>query len=246
MSEHDGNEGAAHDECVIDPTDEGETQWNPFDEFHEEVDLGIVPKVMAKDGMPTNFAPYDDDKSDIPPLSPETCVCMGVFTEFVVRDEWGNVIAKVPGDVVERTPSGRFRVKRGRFIQYNPDPRPKGVIRSWLEKHFSGEWVEVEPIRPICKHYVRQLSPYYLNPKHKKAFRLCAARRTTEGTFMDLSDMGMFACDMRDPPHLESKHQLDAFDERKMREGRERKYLPMFAGFEPKDENPGPGGIFNG
>jgi hypothetical protein len=245
MSQHDGNEGAAHDDCVIVQTDDGEASWNPFDEFHDEVDLSPEPKVMAADGMPTNFAPYDDDRSDIPPFGPDTCVCMGVFDEFVVRDEWGDIIATVPHEAAERAPNGSWRVKRGIFIRHNPDPRPKGIIRSWLEK-LSGKWVAVEPIRPPCLHYVRQLAPYYLNPKHRKAFRLCAARRTTEGAFMDISDTGMYSCDMREPREIKSEMYLDQFDATKMKEGKNRRYLPMFEGFGSTEEQEGAGGIFNG
>lgn len=243
MSEHDGNEGAAHEDCIVIQTDDGDSEWNPFEEFHEEVDLSPEPKVMANDGMPTNYAPYDDERSDIPPFSPESLICIGIFDEFVVRNEWGEIVARVPGDVVDRTPSGRWRVKRSRFIQHNPDPRPKGVVRSWLER-LSGKWVEVEPIRPPCRNYVRQLAPYYMNPKHRKAFRLCSARRTTEGTFMDVSDSGMYSCDMREPRETISEKLMDEFDKKKMREGKSRRYLPMFEGFDEKKE--GPGGIFDG
>jgi len=248
MSDPDGIEGAAPDECVVVQTDEGDGEWNPFEEFHDEVELGPVPKVTARDGMPTNFAPYSDDRSDIPPLGPDTLVCMGVFDEFVVRGQWGDIIARVPAEVVERAPDGSWRVSKEQFIQHNPDPNPKGKVRQWVEKQlerYASKWVQVEPIRPPCRHYLRQFAPYYLNPTNRKVFRLCAARRTTEGAFMDLSDVGMYCCDLREPRHVESEDLINAFDRKKMSQGKHRKYLQMFEGFKA-EEKPGPGGIFNG
>jgi len=79
MSSDDGTKGAAHDECVVTPNEdshEEEATWNPFEEFHDEVELSVVPKVMQADGMPSVSAPYDDDRSDIPPFGPDTLICM--------------------------------------------------------------------------------------------------------------------------------------------------------------------------
>jgi hypothetical protein len=90
------------------------------------------------------------------------------------------------------------------------------------------EWIEVEPIRPPCRHYIRQKSHADFDPQFKAIFRLCAARRTTEGAFMSVRDRGIWACDMREPRDLETEKQLDEFDEQKMREGTQREYVPMF------------------
>lgn len=254
MSEHDGG-GAAHEECLVPQGDEpdDETEWCPFDEFHDEVEMPVVPKVLQADGMPgVSAAIYDDERSDIPPLSPETCVCMGVYTSFVLRDKWGDVQSELAPDKVERSPAGMYRA---RFDDVADNLKPGASIdaRSDLV------WIEVEPLRPPCKYYVRQLQPYKYNPKHKKAYRLCSARRTTEGTFMDVSDTGMFACDIREPPHPQSDRLLDDFDRKKIAEGSQRRYLPMFQGFkvvqpvradadkdkDDGDDGPqGPGGIF--
>ena len=253
MSSDDGTKGAAHDECVVTPNEdshEEEATWNPFEEFHDEVELSVVPKVMQADGMPSVSAPYDDDRSDIPPFGPDTLICMGVFTEFVYRDNYGYILARVSPDKVERTPSGAFIANVGDMkVEEGKNPNLEG----W------GDFISVEPIRPPCEHYVRQLAPYYLNPKHKKAFRLCAARRTTEGTFMDVSDMGMYSCDMRSPMDAATLEHIDKFDALKMRQGSSRRYLPLFKGVKSDDEkqgsdegpddekqgsDEGPGGIF--
>lgn len=90
------------------------------------------------------------------------------------------------------------------------------------------DWVEVEPARPECAHYVRQMSQFDYNPENQKIYRLCSARRTTEGTFMTVSDRAVWACSMREPRDLVSEAEIDDFDARKMKEGASRVYLPMF------------------
>lgn len=89
-------------------------------------------------------------------------------------------------------------------------------------------WLPVEPIRPQCRHYVRQKGTFHLNAAHKKYYRLCAARRTTEGTFMTVSDSGMYACDMREPYDVASAQLLEDFDQLKIAEGAKREHLPIF------------------
>jgi hypothetical protein len=95
---------------------------------------------------------------------------------------------------------------------------------------FDAFWVDVEPIRPPCKHYVRQKTSFSLNAQHNVYIRLCSARRTTEGTFMSVRDTGMYACDMRDPFDAESVGQLDEFDRLKIEQGKQVQHLPMVGG----------------
>lgn len=90
------------------------------------------------------------------------------------------------------------------------------------------EWIEVEPIRPECTHYVRQMSQFDYNPENQKIYRLCSARRSTEGAFMSVSDRGVWACSMRSPRDLTSEAALDDFDRKKIVEGKDRVYLPLF------------------
>jgi len=89
-------------------------------------------------------------------------------------------------------------------------------------------WVEVEPVRLQCRHYVRQKGTFHLNAAHAKIYRLCAARRTTEGTFMTVSDSGMYACDMREPYDVASAQLLEDFDQMKISQGATREHLPIF------------------
>ncbi len=96
------------------------------------------------------------------------------------------------------------------------------------DRVFDAFWLEVEPIRPQCIHYVRQKGTFHLNAAHKKYYRLCAARRTTEGTFMTVSDSGMYACDMREPYDVASAQLIDEFDQLKIAQGAKREHLPIF------------------
>jgi hypothetical protein len=109
------------------------------------------------------------------------------------------------------------------------------------------ERVTVEPIRPPCRHYVRQQVSFELNAAHARLSRLCAARRTTEGTFMTVSDTGIFACDMRDPYDAESAAVLDEFDAKKIAQGVNREFVPMILAARNvvAEIAPSDGGIFS-
>jgi hypothetical protein len=142
--------------------------------------------------------------SDIPSLSTETLVCMGDFSRFVLRDDYGKI--QETFETAEQDRYGRWWVARTGGI----DGR-----------------AEVEPLRPPCIHYVRQVTQFDKNPELKDHLRLCAARRTTEGTFMSLKDIGMWACSMRSPRDLESEKLITEFDLLKMQQGRNRQLYPI-------------------
>jgi hypothetical protein len=124
----------------------------------------------------------------------------------------------------------------------------RGEVGALFDESILGDyhdgWVEVEPIRPPCRHYIRQRSQFSLNPKHKEFFRLCALRRTTEGAMMTVKDWGMWACDGRDPRDPESEETINDFDNLKVEQGKRQKHLPMFD--VDMDESEGAGGIFGG
>jgi len=211
MSDEPGEarDSAEPEETALDHTEgsaDAETEFHPFDEVDEDFQPGPAMRVMGPDGIPQTVDTTTE--SDIPALSVESLVCMGDFSKFVTRDEWGNIVAAFEPSDVHRMPNGKWVLL------------DDGVVRE-----------EVFPIRPQCRHYVRQLAPFHMNAAHKMQYRLCAARRTTEGTFMTVRDSGMYACDMREPRDAESVKQLDEFDTLKIKQGKERTLLPMFPGF---------------
>jgi hypothetical protein len=229
----DSRDSAEPDETVHEGPEgdvDAETEFHPFDEVDEDFQPGPAMRVTGPDGMPVTVDTTTNG-DDIPALSTESLVCMADVSKFVMRDEWGEIKATFEPADVSRAPNGCYRVK-------NNLVREQGATNI-----SSDEWVEVLPIRPQCHHYVRQQGSFYLNATHKKHYRLCSARRTTEGTFMTVSDLGMWACDMRHPYDVESIKRLDDFDKFKIEQGAKRTHLPIFQGFgifdEPKrdDEN---------
>lgn len=182
-----------------------EEEFTPFDELNAEFQPSQIKKVLADDGLPTQVAP-EAGRSDIPPLSTETLVCMGDFSEFVLRNSDGEITERFKPEEVEQKHDGTWVIK-----SHHPHSR----------------WT-VEPIRPPCRHYVRQMTQLPENPERQLILRLCSARRTVEGAFMSVSNLAMWACTMREPRHLESEKQLDDFDTKKVEEGRNRQYDSIF------------------
>lgn len=181
------------------PSDDAEEEFSPFDETSESFSPSVIRKAKGADGLPTQVPPPGSGMSDIPPLSTDTLVCMGDFSSFVVRGERGSI--DLSFEKAEQDLEGKW----------------------WAPgKYDSSVFVEVEPIRPPCKHYVRQVTQLDKNPEYRDHLRLCAARRTTEGTFMTLKDVGMWACSMREPRHPESEKLIHEFDLLKMQQGESR------------------------
>lgn len=94
------------------------------------------------------------------------------------------------------------------------------------------EYVEVEPIRPVCAHYLEQLEPVPESMKHAVKFgskhRYCTVKRSTAGAFFGLKDEAMLACSMRDPVDSRTLDLLEQFDIELAEKSRTRTHLPMF------------------
>lgn len=260
---------ASPDECEV-PTasdvdhDMAEDVWTPFDAEYDHIELDSQ-KVMGEDGMPTEHAPVEP--SPIPVFSPDTLVCAGRFDKFVLRGFNGRVLATFGPSEVKQAPSGIFLVSvklAGERYADQVESEEASVspalwwsdwywalglgLETFIEARRTGRWlslrggVEVEPIRPPCRHYIRQATQLQYNPDHKEVYRLCSLRRSMEGAMMTVGNLGVWACDGRDPRDIESEQFLAKFDEDKEREGKHRTYTNIFAGF---DDQQGPGGIFN-
>jgi hypothetical protein len=77
---------------------------------------------------------------------------------------------------------------------------------------------------------VRQVAMFEHNSEAKVHLRLCAARRTTEGTFMTLRDSAMWACSMREPRDLSTEiNLLEKFDADKIEQGANREHFSIFS-----------------
>lgn len=204
MSEHE----AKHEETLVEAesiVEDDIDEFHPFDEMTEEFMGSDIRRATGPDGLPTNF--FEDAESTIPALSCETLVCMEDRSLFVVRDEKGRISEEHKPSEVERAPNGKWYVKDGE----------------------TGAGTEVEPVRPQCKHYVRQVSTFEANTNNRIHLRLCAGRRTTEGTFMTVRDAAIYACSMREPRDLSTEESIiETFDEQKVRDGKNRGLYSMF------------------
>jgi len=248
------DEAASPEDATVpqEASEEAETEFHPFDDVTDtfgEPEAGRY--VEGSDGMPA--AVSQETESDVPALNPKSLVCMGDFSAFVLEIELG--VVRFPPSAVTRTPSGAYAVPLEQAWPYlgvllgehekrwpllypaTPDARRPLIPAPMVPLHGhlrrlgrAGEKIlVVEPLRKPCKHYVRQMTAFKFNAQHQSVARLCAARRTTEGTFMGLSDTGVYACDMRQPRDVESERLLDEFDARKIREGANREFHPMTA-----------------
>ncbi len=254
MSDSRESDEARPDEAVIDgheASDDAETEFHPFDEIHDDFKPSPAVRVIGSDGLPVTID--STEKSDIPPLSPSSLVCMADTSAFVVRDRWGFVKMMVEPERVSRLPNGLWVTSRAALrekfareleayreslaVKIEDDDVALDHFLSFVYGvwGFENDWLPLEPLRPACKHYVRQKLAFELNAQHQQFARLCSARRTTEGTFMTVKDTGVWACDMRDPYDAESSKQLDDFDALKVSQGKSREHLPMF-GWRPKGD----------
>lgn len=110
-------------------------------------------------------------------------------------------------------------------------PDPDGSIDS------DGDVVHyaVRPIRPACKHYNAQILAQSDIQGAIPLLRFCAYHRTVGGAQWSLFDQPVLACTARSPRDPESDARVARREERKMEEGRNRVYLPMFKLDEPMD-----------
>lgn len=204
--EVDSSNEATSDETIVgfESDQATEEEFSPFDELAEDYKPTAIPKITAADGLPTQ---HFETQSQIPVLSCETLVCMEDTSSFVTRGEWGDVERTYHPAEVNREANGRYTVQ--------------GEHK---------ERIEVFPVRPRCAHYVRQVSQFDYNADAKVHLRLCAARRTTEGTFMSLRDGAMWACSMREPRDFLSEEKLlDSFDAEKVKQGESREHFSIFS-----------------
>jgi hypothetical protein len=168
------------------------------------------------DGMPRPVAPASVKLAQAPLLLPETFVCMADTSKFVVRDMDGEITRTFEPSEVERAPNGRYRVRTG-----------------WLTSLLLTKWTEVEPIRPVCKHYARQLSDVQDDPDFRFVARLCTLRRAEDGEFLSVRDSQVFACELRSPRDLNgSTKQLDDFDDNQIAENRKKQAAKEEAAFD--------------
>ena len=119
--------------------------------------------------------------------------------------------------------------------------KPSATMVLWGEKFgtpsVDGEIVAIIPVKPIrekCCYYMRQVFANQAQPDptaigSRTLYVHCTRRRSVGGAFMSLSDEAIYACDHRDPPDKTSvDRDLDAFDQKRLRERPDRTLVAMF------------------
>lgn len=192
------------------------------EEIYQSADNNPAEYEMGEDGMPKPKTPTNMPFA--PPLSPATFICMADTSGFVIRDEWGDVLAEFAPDEVERAPDGRWRVRVGEAESKSEQLGEVAALtlRAIVQVCASRGWIEVKPVRPACKHYARQMTDFQDDDEHAFIARICTARRDTGGEFLSLRDAQTFGCDLRDPPEPVGRARLDKFDDNKIELGKER------------------------
>lgn len=81
-----------------------------------------------------------------------------------------------------------------------------------------------------CKYYKRQLSrePSALNLRVIDRWCLHPASKGLNGAALSLRDTEVPFCELRDPPDPRSEYYLDKIDEKKIQQGKNREFFPIF------------------
>lgn len=226
----------------------------PSDQWADMFNGRAAPIITdPNDGMPR---PADMPASDIAPLSEDTLVCMAdertwveMFEEEINEDPARLVIIEKSWVGSKESHYARhfWGYMRSRFdAEGVPVVRMRFEPKSVVER-FGFKWarldsadtpadkaqpttmVAVRPIREACSRYKRQLAGADDLAGVTTIWRYCEALRTVGGAYLQVNDEAIYACELREPRDPSTEASIRAFDERKMRQGKERVYLPMFS-----------------
>ncbi len=181
----------------------------------EELHAGRESPVVMKPGEDGLPVPVAQAIFDTPPgLSPENLICMADTRSFVSRNSLGEIMRVLTPDQVQRASNGSY------FILIDEDGHINsqgGSIR-----------IDVEPVRPQCAFYMRQMTDISTDRERRFIQRACLAQRSETGEYVSLRDGALYACSLRSPRHLESEALLDAFDAGKIAEEQKKQEMASF------------------
>lgn len=231
---------------------EGRVEHKPqdgwFDKFGEGSETPIIRD--PADGLPR---PADDaiHTNHILPLNEDTLVCLADTRSFVeLFLEEISLSERLP--YTSLTGKAKGREKALVLFPKGYDPRSQyakdGALR--LRRMFTAEQVRerwgvliayedqkpvcfVRPVRPVCKHLARQIAPSSeIDAGDRMAsvlYTYCKALKSVGGAFLDLGSESVTACELREPRDPRTEVQIEAFVRTKIKQGKERRHLPMFA-----------------
>lgn len=161
-----------------------------------------------QDGLPRVTTTMSMEDSKAPPLDPETLVCMGDESVFVIRDVWGEIMVRVDGSQARR-----LFMDDGMAQWVAPlteEQRAQALTPPSLMGG-SCHWYAVEPLRPQCAHYRRVMTDFE-QTEFKAVERVCTAQKDESGQFQALRDQRVYACEHRHPRDFVSEERLRKFD----------------------------------
>lgn len=189
------------------------------------------------DNLPRPAVASSMTDTTAPPLSPETLICMGDESVFVIRDRWGDVIVRLAPDLV-RQECAYPRPWLVAVAVLSDDDKSALIRKGILPSAEVGvaadneiempDFLQAEPLRAQCTYYRRVMTDFEGSAEHQQVERVCAAQRTEAGEFTSLSDTRVYACEHRLPRDFVSEERLRRFDEARIQEGKktEEEWVP--------------------
>ncbi len=176
------------------------------DDLYQHPHRPQLPVMDPQDGMPRQVSATSMEDAKAPPLEPESFVCMGDESVFVIRDVWGEPVVRVEAALV-------------RYAQHHEyegwvAPLTEEQIKAGRAYAIFGTdvfWFAVEPLRPQCEFYKRVMTDFE-QTEFKAVERVCAAQKTDSGEFLSLRDQRVYACEHRAPRDFVSEERLRKFD----------------------------------
>jgi len=177
------------------------------DDLYQHPHHPQLPVMDPKDGMPRQVSVTSMEDSKAPPLEPESFVCMGDESVFVIRDQWGEPLV---------------RIEPARVKRWLPTSGTPGWVATLTEAEIQAAgvysvfgtdvfWFEVWPLRPQCQFYKRVMTDFE-KTEFKAVERVCAAQKTDNGEYLALRDTRVYACEHRSPRDFVSEERLRTFD----------------------------------
>ncbi len=178
----------------------------------------LIPQAITtdpQDGLPRVASTMSMEDSAAPPLAPETFVCMGDESAFVIRGRWGDVLLSIEPS---RARWYRENGMEGWLAPLSDAEREQAGMPGVV---LGGDhlWYWVEPIRPQCMHYKRVMTDFEGSDVNTRVERVCTAQRTEGGEYIALGDTLVYACEHRFPRDFVSEGRLRKSDADRIREG---------------------------
>lgn len=209
-----------------------ETEHPGDSDLHSHQDASFRFGIDPQDDLPVVQAGSWGDAL-VPALSPETFVCMEDASQYVLRDASRRIVATFAPAEVHWRGDGAPVISRVTALSRLDPHGQSGMsllfpLRLAIGALLEGGDVVLEPLRPKCAHYARQLNDFPGDREHRMMLRQCTAKRTDNGEFESLQNCQQHACELRAPRDIESEKLLRAFDEKTVLAGRQRDKVHTF------------------